>query len=245
MPGWSVPLRSVLPALRVHPGHADSVDWHGAGHTNAPLRAFCGPLSRGTSPGIAITSYTETEVSNVLLNVLAEGGAQQTGGFNFINLLLPLALVVLIFLMFRKQRTAAKNVQQQRTQMVPGTAVMTNFGLFGTIVSIDADQNKAVLELSPGNTATVHMQALTKVVDATDAQSQGDSARYQAGTSDAIPDDASSLTDNSASTGHSAVADHPASNGNTDADGPETDFRSETPAETAARLNRDSTNKDN
>ena len=42
---------------------------------------------------------------------------------------------------------------------------MTSFGLFGRIVSIDDDENKVVLELSPGNLATVHRQAVTKIVE--------------------------------------------------------------------------------
>ena len=41
---------------------------------------------------------------------------------------------------------------------------MTNFGLFGTVVGIDTDDNKVILEISPGTTATVHAQAIAKVV---------------------------------------------------------------------------------
>ena len=42
---------------------------------------------------------------------------------------------------------------------------MTSFGLFGRIVSIDDAENKVVLELSPGHLATVHRQAVTKIVE--------------------------------------------------------------------------------
>ncbi|MBM7848663.1 preprotein translocase subunit YajC [Arthrobacter roseus] len=160
-------------------------------------------------------SATETEAADVLLHVLAESGTPESGGFNFINLLLPLALVVLIVLMFRKQRTAQKHVQEQRTQMVPGTAVMTNFGLFGTIVSIDQDANQAVLEISPGTHATVHMQVLTKVVEETAPSDPNEETPT-------VPDDASSLEH----PGH--VADV-----------------TETPQESADRLNQESKNKDN
>lgn len=38
-------------------------------------------------------------------------------------------------------------------------------GLFGTVVSVDTEENKAVIELSPGNTATVHLQAIGKAVE--------------------------------------------------------------------------------
>jgi preprotein translocase subunit YajC len=124
---------------------------------------------------------------------MATTAGQPAGGFDFISLLLPLALGLLIFSMFRKQRKMQQQIKEQRTQMLPGTEVMTQFGLYGTIVSIDEDQNKAVLEISPGNTATVHTQALTKVVTQ-------DAAPVPA---DEVPDDASSLT----GAGHTPVVD--------------------------------------
>ena len=110
---------------------------------------------------------------------------QAPGGFTFSSLLLPILLALFIFMMFRKQKKTQKTVQEQRTQMVPGTEVMTQFGLFGTIVSINNDENKAVLELSPGNTATVHLQALTKVVTTEPAADEE---------APVVPDDASSIT---------------------------------------------------
>jgi preprotein translocase subunit YajC len=61
---------------------------------------------------------------------------------------------------------------------------MTSFGLFGRILDIDEAENKVVLELSPGNTATVHRQAVTKIVEPAAAAEE----------STVVPDDASSLT---------------------------------------------------
>ena len=117
---------------------------------------------------------------------MAQTTPEQTGGgFSFSSLLLPILLAVFIFMMFRKQKKTQKTVQEQRTQMVPGIEVMTQFGLFGTILSINSEENKAVLELSPGNTATVHLQALTKVV------TQEPAAKEEA---PVVPDDASSIT---------------------------------------------------
>ncbi|KNC18953.1 hypothetical protein AC792_09435 [Arthrobacter sp. RIT-PI-e] len=114
------------------------------------------------------------------------------------NLLLPLALAFLIFSMFRRQRKSQQQVKEMRTQMEPGTRVMTQFGLFGTIVSVDTENNQAVLELSPGNTATVHTQALAKVVEqdpegAVPAEGTRNDLDAYEGTS--VPDDASSLAD--------------------------------------------------
>lgn len=117
--------------------------------------------------------------------LLAQTAAPEQG-FDIFSLLLPLALGALIFMMFRRQRKTQKTIKEQRTQMVPGTEVMTNFGLFGTVLSLDAENNKAVLELGPGVTATVHMQTLTKVVQPEPAEDDEETP--------AVPDDASSLT---------------------------------------------------
>ncbi|MBF4995331.1 preprotein translocase subunit YajC [Arthrobacter gandavensis] len=127
-------------------------------------------------------------------------------------------------MMFRKQKKTQKTVQEQRTQMVPGTEVMTQFGLFGTIVSVDQEENKAVLELSPGNTATIHLQALTKVVTTQPEEAEPRDA--------VVPDDASSLTGNVPGTDdrpREAAAEAP---------------QDETPDETLKRLDREN-NKDN
>lgn len=133
------------------------------------------------------------------------------------TLLLPVALGLFLFMMFRKQKKVQSQLQEQRSHMVPGTEVMTQFGLFGTILSVDQEENKAVLELSPGNTATVHLQALTKIVSSPDTP--------------VVPDDASSLTGSAAGSGSSAVEqDRPAP---------------EAPDETAARRDDENKNKDN
>jgi preprotein translocase subunit YajC len=145
----------------------------------------------------------------VLANVVAQTTQTTGGGFDIFSLLLPLALAFLIFTMFRKQRKMKKEVAEQRTQMVPGTEVMTNFGLFGTIVSLDEDHNKALNEISPGVTATVHTQTLSKVVASEPVVEEEHT----------VPDDASSLTD--------PVSDTQAP------------ARNETPEETVERLNRE------
>ncbi|MBD8043534.1 preprotein translocase subunit YajC [Arthrobacter sp. Sa2BUA2] len=160
----------------------------------------------------------------MFLNVLAQTTTDtgNGGGFALSNLLLPILLALFIFMMFRKQKKTQKTVQEQRTQMVPGTEVMTQFGLFGTIVSVDQEENKAVLELSPGNTATIHLQALTKVVTATPAEAEAPEP--------VVPDDASSLTEETQRAGHTEAADAVQ--------------REETPEETLRRLDREN-KKDN
>ncbi|MFJ7749317.1 preprotein translocase subunit YajC [Arthrobacter sp. NPDC097144] len=164
----------------------------------------------------------------MFLNVLAQNTADQPqGGFSFSSLLLPILLALFIFMMFRKQKKTQKTVQDQRTQMVPGTEVMTQFGLFGTILSINSEENKAVLELSPGNTATVHLQALTKVVTQQPAAAED---------APVVPDDASSITAGDSS--DAARTSDPMNRDDSAA------HAGETAEETLDRLNREN-NKEN
>jgi preprotein translocase subunit YajC len=74
-------------------------------------------------------------------------------------------LAVLIFFMFRNSRKRRAQQEEIATKMVPGAKVMTNFGLFGTLQSVDEVSNEAQLEIAPGTVITVHRQTLAKVVD--------------------------------------------------------------------------------
>ncbi len=135
------------------------------------------------------------------------------------TILLFVMLGVFVFMMFRRNKKTQQQQAELQSKFGPGVEVMTSFGLFGRIVEIDEAENKVVLELSPGNTATVHRQAVTKIVEPVVAAEEPT----------VVPDDASSLTTEQAERcGHrtrgedAAVGDAP---------------RSETPDETLRRLN--------
>jgi preprotein translocase subunit YajC len=98
------------------------------------------------------------------------------------TILLFAMLGVFIFMMFRRNKKTQQTQAKLQSQFAPGVDVMTSFGLFGRIVSMDDAENKVVLELSPGNLATVHRQAVTKIVEPAEEASVD------------VPDDASSLT---------------------------------------------------
>jgi preprotein translocase subunit YajC len=98
------------------------------------------------------------------------------------TILLFAMLAVFIFMMFRRNKKTQQTQAKLQSQFAPGVDVMTSFGLFGRIVSMDDAENKVVLELSPGNLATVHRQAVTKIVEPAEEASVD------------VPDDASSLT---------------------------------------------------
>ncbi|NYE94308.1 preprotein translocase subunit YajC [Psychromicrobium silvestre] len=99
--------------------------------------------------------------------------------------LLFAVFAVFIGFTFWRQRKQQKTQQEQQAKLGPGVEVMTSFGLFGTVHSVDEVDNKIVLELSPGNLATVHRQAVTKILTPAEAASEE---------TPVVPDDASSLT---------------------------------------------------
>jgi preprotein translocase subunit YajC len=81
------------------------------------------------------------------------------------TIVMLVVLAALIFFMFRSSSRRKKQAAELQEKVVPGAEVMTNFGLFGTIVSIDAENNKVELETSPGQVVTVHRQTVSRVIE--------------------------------------------------------------------------------
>lgn len=77
-------------------------------------------------------------------------------------------LGVLVFFMFRNSRKRKAMQEELAAKIVPGAEVMTNFGLFGTLKSIDEVAKVAELELSKGIVVRVHSQTIAKVVTTDD-----------------------------------------------------------------------------
>ena len=102
------------------------------------------------------------------VTILAETQQAATGGGSawFLPVML-LAMVLLLWLPMRRQKKAQAEMKTKQASMGPGTQVMTSFGLFGTLREMDRENNKAVLEIAPGQLVTVHSQTVTTVVDET------------------------------------------------------------------------------
>ena len=80
------------------------------------------------------------------------------------TIILVVAVVAVIGFMFYTSRRNRKRQTDLRAQIVPGVEVMTNFGLFGKLLSVDEATNVAEIETSPGTIVRVHRQTLSKVV---------------------------------------------------------------------------------
>lgn len=85
--------------------------------------------------------------------------------FDPFTIIMLAVLAVLIFFMFRNSRKRQAEARNLQSKVQAGAKVMTNFGVFGTILSIDEDENQVLLETSPGTVLTVHRQTIARVVE--------------------------------------------------------------------------------
>jgi len=81
-------------------------------------------------------------------------------------LLLAMMAVLALFIFFQFRASKKRKAEQEElsTKMVPGAEVMTQFGVFGTLLSIDEEKNEALLETTPGTVIRLHRQTILKVV---------------------------------------------------------------------------------
>ncbi|WP_246150064.1 preprotein translocase subunit YajC [Agromyces intestinalis] len=81
-------------------------------------------------------------------------------------------LAVLIFFMFRNSRKRQAEARDLQSKVQPGAKVMTNFGVFGTILSMDEEENQVLVETTPGTVLTVHRQTVARVVEPADTEDE-------------------------------------------------------------------------
>ncbi|MHC2186033.1 preprotein translocase subunit YajC [Rathayibacter agropyri] len=80
-------------------------------------------------------------------------------------ILLVLLLAVMMIFMFRNNKKRQRDAESMKNNLVPGVELMTGSGLFGTVVSIDDEANKIVIESTPGTLLTIHRQAIARLID--------------------------------------------------------------------------------
>jgi preprotein translocase subunit YajC len=89
-----------------------------------------------------------------------------------LTLVMLAVLAALVFFMFRNSRKRQKDLAALQAQMVVGAEVMTNFGMYGTILAIDDEANKVDLEIAPGTVVQLHRQTIARVVEPIVAESE-------------------------------------------------------------------------
>lgn len=77
--------------------------------------------------------------------------------------LIVVVAAMLIFFMFNNRKKQKARQEKMSNELVPGATVMTSFGLFGTVLSVDAEENKVTIESGPGTTLVLHKQAIGQI----------------------------------------------------------------------------------
>jgi preprotein translocase subunit YajC len=79
--------------------------------------------------------------------------------------LLPIIIIVVLFMlvyMTMTRRSRARRAQQQQTDIVPGTAIRTTAGMYGTVTSV-VDNDDVMVEVSPGVNIRMMKRAVVPV----------------------------------------------------------------------------------
>lgn len=82
-------------------------------------------------------------------------------------LLMGIMIIVLIVLPARRNKKMQEQLRARQETMTRGTKVMTNFGLYGTIDTINKDDNTAHLTIAPNTTVKVHLATVTTIQEDT------------------------------------------------------------------------------
>jgi preprotein translocase subunit YajC len=110
----------------------------------------------------------------MVLEIIAQ---EQTSGGSLIGLALPILLIVgFYFLLIRPQRNRQRQQQALVASLEVGDEVMTNGGIFGTIVDIDDDEGIVIVEIAPGTRIRMLRQGISQrfVEDEIDEDEGGD-----------------------------------------------------------------------
>jgi preprotein translocase subunit YajC len=82
-----------------------------------------------------------------------------------ITIIMLVVLAALVFFMFRNSRKRSRDAAALRDKIVPGAEIMTNHGMYGKLLSIDEDENTALVETTPGTIIKLHRQTIARVVE--------------------------------------------------------------------------------
>ena len=84
-------------------------------------------------------------------------------------LLFGVLIVAVIAMMFFSNRRRKREAQTMEQKMQVGAKIMTGSGIFGTILELVPDENevvqKVIIETAPGQTLTMHRQAISRYLD--------------------------------------------------------------------------------
>lgn len=74
-------------------------------------------------------------------------------------------LALMVVVMIRNSRKQKADRETLMSKIVVGADVMTTSGIYGKIVSLNDEENEAVIESMPGTKFRIHRQAIASVVE--------------------------------------------------------------------------------
>lgn len=80
-------------------------------------------------------------------------------------ILIVVALGAFIVFQVFQGRKRRRETEDRQSKFVPGVEIMTNYGVYGTILSLDEETNLAMIETTPGTVLKIHRQTILKVAD--------------------------------------------------------------------------------
>lgn len=80
-------------------------------------------------------------------------------------ILLVVALGAFIVFQVFQGKKRKRETEERQTKFVPGVEIMTNYGLYGTILTMDEETNVVTIESTPGTVLKIHRQTILKVAD--------------------------------------------------------------------------------
>lgn len=83
-------------------------------------------------------------------------------------------IVLLMFFMFRNGKKRQQAIQEMHSNMNPGTEVMLQSGIFGTIEEIDEEDNRVTVR-SGTSSLVVHRNAIAQIVTPSELHAASDS----------------------------------------------------------------------
>lgn len=93
---------------------------------------------------------------------------------NFLTIALVAVLAIMVIFMVRNSRKRKRDAEELKNKFVPGVEVMTQHGIYGTLISVDDEKNEAIIETTPGTRLRVHRQTVARVIEPQDVAPEQD-----------------------------------------------------------------------
>lgn len=79
-------------------------------------------------------------------------------------------IILMVVFMIRNSRKQKQAREELNNKVVKGASIMTTAGIFGTVLSVNDEENEIVLESTPGTVIRLHRQSVASIVEKPEAE---------------------------------------------------------------------------